>query len=107
MGRKQQNEWHSLSGDCRGGNKSGVGKNATNRRALTSWKLQREGLVRAWKESNGVKGTHTLETDMSCVRNESNRVRGTDWRPSWRLRREKHIRTQNDKSNMRGTHWKW
>jgi len=30
--------------------------------ALTSWRPQKEGKVRTWKESDGVRGTYILET---------------------------------------------
>ena len=36
-------------------------KKVTEQGALTSWRWQREGLVRAQKESNRVRGTHDLE----------------------------------------------
>jgi len=34
----------------------------TKQQALTNWRPQKEGLVRAWKEINRVMGTHSLET---------------------------------------------
>ena len=42
--------------------KSGHGKEVTEKGALTPWRLQREGQVRTWKESNQVRGTYSLET---------------------------------------------
>jgi len=33
----------------------------TKQGALTSWRWQREGQVRTWKESNQARGTHSLE----------------------------------------------
>ena len=50
--RKQPSEGHSLSRDGRGRDKSGNGKKATEWGALTSWRWQREGQVRTWKESD-------------------------------------------------------
>jgi len=42
----------------------GHGKKATEQQALTSksWRPQREGLIRAQRESDQVMGTHELET---------------------------------------------
>jgi len=62
MERKRLSEGHSLSGDPRGKYKSGHGKKATKRGALTSWKPQREGKVMIWQESDRVRGAHNLET---------------------------------------------
>ena len=41
--RKQQSKGDSPSGDGRGRDKAKRGKKATERGALTSWRLQREG----------------------------------------------------------------
>jgi len=43
---KQPSNQNSLSGDCRERDKSGHRKKATEQVALTSWRPQREGLVR-------------------------------------------------------------
>ena len=60
--RKQLREGHSLPGDSRGRDFSGEEKKPSKRGALTSWRQQREGLVRTWKDSNTERGTHLLET---------------------------------------------
>ena len=60
----------------------GHGMKATERGALTSWRPQREGQVRTWKESDRVRGTHRLETAEGPrevevrTRKESDRARG-------------------------------
>ena len=61
MERKQPSKGHLLSGDHRGRDKSGYGKKVTKQGALTSWRPQREGQVRIWKESNQMRSTHSLE----------------------------------------------
>jgi len=52
MERKQLNKVHPHSEDHRARDLSGHRKKATEQGALTSWRPQREGLVRTWKESN-------------------------------------------------------
>src|SRR6266850_582140 len=68
--------WHSRPGECRQMDKSGLGKNPGERGALmksqhwkefeggalTSWRVQRNGLVRTRKESEGARGAHVLES---------------------------------------------
>jgi hypothetical protein len=46
LARTRQSERHSLSGDDRGMGFSGLGKKIDERRALTTWRWQREGYVR-------------------------------------------------------------
>ena len=60
--RKQPSEGHLHPGDHRRRNLSGHRKNAAELGALTSWRQQKEGLVRIQKESNQLRGTHFLET---------------------------------------------
>ena len=55
-------EWHSLTGDGRLRNLSGQVKKVIEGGALTSWRRQKEGLVRTRQESNRGKGTRRLET---------------------------------------------
>jgi len=80
MERKQLSKGHSHPGDHRGRDLSGHRKKGTKQGALTSWRPQREGLVRTQKESNQARGTHILETTgEGLVRTwkESNQARGT------------------------------
>ena len=60
--KNRQAEARSHPGDSRGRKLSGQGKKQTDQGALTSWRRQREGLVRTWKEINRETGTHILET---------------------------------------------
>ena len=60
--RNRPSEWHSQTEDSRGRDLSGHRKNPTERRALTSWRRQREGLVRTPKEIDRARGTHKLKT---------------------------------------------
>ena len=48
--RNRPTEAHLHPGDGRGRNLSGHRKKPTDRGALTSWRRQREGLVKTWKE---------------------------------------------------------
>ena len=59
--RRRLSETHSLTGDNKGRNLSGHGKE-TGQGALTTWRQQREELVRTRKESNWARGTHFLDT---------------------------------------------
>ena len=59
--RNQLSEVHSPTGDGRGRNLSGHGNKPTKQGALTSWKQQREGLVRTQKETDRARGTYVLE----------------------------------------------
>ena len=51
----------------------------TEQGALTPWRQQREGQVRIWKESDQVRGTHSLKMAERQVRTqkESDQARGT------------------------------
>ena len=70
---------HSLSGDRIGWDKSGRGKNPTQRGALTFWRRRQEGQVR---------------------RNQTERGALTPWR----RHREGPVRTQKESDRARGTH---
>ena len=59
--RIQPSEGYSLPGDGIGRDKSGQGKNPTERGALTLWRQHQEGQVRTRKESDRARGTHILE----------------------------------------------
>ena len=52
---------HSLPGDGRGRDLSGHRKKPTDRGALTTWRRQREGLVRTQKVTDQPRHTHQLE----------------------------------------------
>ena len=53
---------HSLPRDSKGRGLSRHRKKPTEQVALTSWRQQREGLVKTWKEIDQAWGTHVLET---------------------------------------------
>ena len=61
--RNRPIEEHSPTGDHIGRDKSGHGKNPTERGALTNWRPHREGRVRR-KETGRARGTHQLETTL-------------------------------------------
>ena len=75
--RNQPSEGHSHTGDGRGRGLSEHGKKRIERRVLTNWRWQREGLVRTWKEIDRSRGTHSLETAEggACQDIERNRLR--------------------------------
>ena len=60
--RDRPTEVHSLPEDGRGRNMSGHQKKPADRGALTSWRRQREELVRTQKETDRPRRTHFLET---------------------------------------------
>jgi hypothetical protein len=61
--RNRASKAHSPTGDSRGKDLSGHGKKQTERGSLTSWRQQREGLVRTRKGTDLARGmgTHILE----------------------------------------------
>ena len=61
MKRKQPSEGHAPTAGGRGRDLSEQGEKATEQGALTSWRREKEGLVTTWKESDRIKGTHSLE----------------------------------------------
>ena len=66
---------HSHSGDGRGRNLSRHGNRPTERGPLTSWRRQREGLVKTQKQTDRPRPTHTLEMagGGTCQDTETNR----------------------------------
>src|SRR6266850_1096516 len=62
MERIQPSEGHSPTGEHRQTDKSGHGKNLTKQGALTLWRVQMDGQVRTWKESDQSRGTHILKS---------------------------------------------
>jgi hypothetical protein len=71
--RNYPNEGHSLPGDGRARDLSGHEKKPTDRGALTSWRRQREGLVKKRKGMDRVRGTHSLETVEGGTRQDTER----------------------------------
>src|SRR5579863_7245980 len=58
----QASEGSSQTGEPRQRDKSGHGKNTSQRGALTDWRAQMERQVRTRKECEPVRGTHGLES---------------------------------------------
>jgi hypothetical protein len=83
--KKATSEGCLLSGDGRGRDLLGYGKKATGGGALTSWRRQREGLVRTRKESDRARRTHVLETAEEGICQDTERKRP----------REGHSRPEN------------
>ena len=77
--RNRPIEGYSLPGDGRGRDLSGHRMKSTERGALTSWRQQREGLVRTEKEINRGRRTYFLEMAKggTCQDKETDWVRGT------------------------------
>jgi hypothetical protein len=76
---------HSPTGDGRERDLSEHGKNPTDRRTLTSWRRQREALVRTWNKSDRPTRTHMLETAEEAIvrtrgKKQTNRRALTSWR---------------------------
>ena len=118
--RNQRSEAHSLPGYGTVGDLSGHGKKPTEQGALTSWRWQREGLVRTRQETNRAGHTHQLETaeEEICQDTERNRPskahslsgdgKGKDSSgrrkkradqgtlTSWRRQRERLVRTRKE-----------
>ena len=107
---------------------SGHEKKSTDRGALTSWRRQREQLVRTPKEFDRPRRTHSLETAEGSTCQNTERIRPTeahshtgDGRGSnlsghrkkstdrgaltlWRRQREQHVRTPKEIDRLRRTH---
>ena len=61
MEKHRPTEAHSPTGESTGRSLSGHRKKLTNRGALTSWRWQREGPIRTWKETDQPRRAHSLE----------------------------------------------
>ena len=96
---------HSPPGDDRRTRLSKHGKNPTDRRALTSWRRQREALVRTWKESDRMTGTHQLETEKggTCQDTKGNRQTDADSQTGDGMR-EALVRTRKESDRRTCTH---
>ena len=71
-------EGHSHSGDSIVKDKSGHGRNPTERWALTSWRRHRERQVRTREESDRARGTHSLETALGGTSQDTESIRPSD-----------------------------
>ena len=81
--RNRPSEAHSRSRDGKGRGLSGHGKKQTERGALTFWRWQRKGLVRAWKKTDRARRAHVLEMakEGACQGTERNRPSEARSRP--------------------------
>ena len=104
MERKGPNKGYSLPGDCQGRDKSGHGKEVTEKGVLTAWRLQREGQVRTWKESKQVRGTHSLETTEGGTCQDMQRKQLSKGHSPTGDQREGKVRTWKESNQARGTH---
>ena len=126
--RIRQSEGHSLPGDGIERDKSGQGKNPTERGELTSWRRYREGQVRMRKESHRARGTHQLETASGGTCQDTETLPPSEGHShsgdgigrdnlgrrrnpteqgaltSWRRHRKGQVRTQKQSHRVRGTH---
>jgi len=127
MERNQQIEAHSLPGHGRGRDKLGHRKKLIDRGTLTSWRRQREGQIKAQKETDR-RVTHFLEAteggtsqDMERKKPSEGHLRPGEGRgrdklghrrepteqgvlTSWRPQRDGQVRTQKERNRERGTH---
>ena len=90
MERNRPSEAHPPPGYSRGRDLSGHIKKPTKRGALTSWRRQREGLVRTHKETGQARCTHILERE-GLVRIQKETKQGS--LTSWRWQRKGLVRT--------------
>ena len=107
MERNRLTEADSLPGDGRERDLSGHGKKQTEQGALTSWRRQREGLVRIRKETDRSRCTHKLETAEggTCQDRERNRPSELDLLPG--DGRGRDLSEQGKKQTRRGTLTSW
>ena len=127
MKRNRARKGYSLSGNRTGGDKSEHRNRPTERGALTSWRPNRERLVRTKKETDRARGTHRLETASgrtSQDQKETDRAERTHSLEtasggasrnrnnptergvltSWRQHREEQVMTRKESDQARGTH---
>ena len=76
--RNRPSERHSPPGDDRGRDSLGQENQSTERGALTSWRRQREELVRIRKEIDRSRSTHFLETAGGGTRQDKERNRPSE-----------------------------
>src|SRR6267142_726512 len=76
--RIRPSEGHSHPGERRWTDKSGHGKNLTERGALTNWRAQTDGQVRTRKESDRARGTHRLESADGQTSQDTERIRPSE-----------------------------
>jgi hypothetical protein len=78
MERKRASEGHSHAAEHRGMGWSGHGKEASERGALTSWRVQSDGPVRTRKGGEGERGTHFLESVEEWTGQDMERKRASE-----------------------------
>ena len=128
METNRPSEGHSRAADGRGSDLSGHGNKSIERKTLTSWRRQRERLIRTRKQIDRRKETHKLETaeGATCQDIETNRRKrdthfletaegatcqahrnkSTERRTLtlWRRQRERLVRTQKQIDRRKNTH---
>ena len=107
--RNRPTDAHSPTGDSRGMHLSGHGNKQTDRCALTSWRQQREALVRIQKDTDRPTRTHILETAEGCTCQDTERNRPTDAHSPTGDGRGRHLsghrKRQADRRAL--TSWRW
>src|SRR5437879_5034517 len=73
--RMRASEGHSRPGEPRHRDKSGHGRNASQRGALTNWRAQTQRQVRTRKECEPARGTHVLESLDTETSQDTERMR--------------------------------
>ena len=126
--RNRATEGHSLPGECRSMDKSGHGKEQSDRGALTAWRVQIDGQVRTLKGTERPRGTHKLESADRWTSQDTERNRATKGHSlpgecrsmdksrhrkeqsdqgaltSWRVQIDGQVRTHKGTERPRGTH---
>ena len=121
-------EGHSRPREPRHKDKSGHGKNASQRGALTNWRAQKQRQVRTRKECDPARGTHQLESpdietsqDAEGMRASEGHSQTGEYRhrdklghennasqrgalTSWRAKTQRQVRTRKECEPARGTH---
>ena len=100
-------EGHSHPGDDIGRDKSGHGKNQTERGVLTNWGRHREEQVRTRKESDRARGTYELETSSEGTSQDTERIRLSEGHSHpGECHREGQVRTRKNQTE-RGALTSW
>ena len=101
-------EAHSLARDRRGRDLSGPERKAIKQGSLTSWRWQREGLVRTWKQSDQARRTHFLERAEGGICQDTEGQRPSETHSQTEDRRGRDLSEHGKKATEQGalTYWR-
>ena len=102
--KKPAEKGRSPPGDGRGRDLSGCGGKPTEQGEPTSWRRQREGLVKTWKQTN-LRDSQTGDGRRDDLSGHGNKPTERGALTSWRRQRGGLVRTLKEIDRVRGTHF--